>query len=241
MKKPDRLFQVDRAEAPRGPKFSRAEAQEFKSPLGHQGTKFLALPDDRRRPVVVRVAGPERVEAEPTAAAPPAEEQNVRPGSVVLALEAREVRVVVELPVPRQASLRVEHEVLEDFDASQPELVLLGRLERRFRGEPCVGVRVEVHETEFASRLHARRVAELRVLDVVDRGVAGRRRERSEELVRDRLGVGVAEATSDERLVAVGERLEHVGLLQDVLPLLVADRDTEILPRGELTLDLLDD
>jgi hypothetical protein len=165
--------------------------------------------------------------------------RNARPVGVILPLEAREVRVVIPLPVQRQASLRVEHQALEYFDTGQPELIRLGSFARCFRTESRVGVRVVVHETESTNRLHARRVAKLHVLDVVVLGVSVRWREGSEELVYDHLGVAVAEATGDERLVAVGDGLEHIGLLQDGIVQRLVDVHAEVLPYVKLTLDAL--
>jgi len=210
-------------------------------PSGHLGTKCLALPDDRRRPPVIGDVGAERVQAELAIRVIPAEdERNVRPVGAILPLKARQVRVVVQLPVPGQTRLRSEHQVLEYFDAGESNLIGSSCLERCFGTESRVGVRVEMDETKCTRRLHARRVAKLRVLDVVVLGVAVRWREGSEELVHDRLGIAVAEATSDQRLIAVGHGVEGIGLLQDVLPLLVADGDTECLPGVELLLDAFD-
>jgi hypothetical protein len=235
MKKPDRLSQVNRAEG------REDQGQKPQGPPGHPGTEILALPDDRRRPQASGTAGRARVvEAEPAVPVIPTdEERNDRPDGAILPLEARQVRVVIPLPVQRQARLRVEDQVLEYFDAGQPNLVRLGSFARRFSTESRVGVRFVVHETESTSRLHSRRVAKLRVLDVVVLGVAVRWREYSEKLVHNHLGVAVAEATSDERLVAVGDGLEHIGLLQDGIVQRLVDVHAEVLPYVKLTLDFL--
>ena len=180
-------------------------------------------------------ASPEAVQPQPAVDVAPVEVRNAR--TVGPVLETREVREEIQLPVPRQARPRVEHQVLKDFDPGQPELVSLGRLQRCLGAESRVGVRVVVDETKSAGRLHAERVAKLHVLDVVDLDVAVRRSEGSEELAHERGRVVVAEATGDERLVGVGEGLEHIGLLQDTLPLLAAEGDTEVLPDFELALD----
>ncbi len=53
---------------------------KLQDPPRHPGTEVLALPDDRRRPVVVGVVGPVRVELELTVVVPPVEVGHVRPG-----------------------------------------------------------------------------------------------------------------------------------------------------------------
>ena len=73
MKKPDRLFQVDRAgrRKDQGPKPH--------GPPGHPGTEFLALPDNWRRPVRIRIVGPVGVQLELTVAIVAVEVRHVRP------------------------------------------------------------------------------------------------------------------------------------------------------------------
>ncbi len=67
---------------------------EIQSPPGHQGTKVpvSALPDRRRRTVVIPVISPAAAQPQLAAVVPPAEARNVRPVPVVLELVAREVR-----------------------------------------------------------------------------------------------------------------------------------------------------
>lgn len=231
MKEPRRLFRAIGAwcREDQGPK--------PQGPPGHPGTE-LALPNRRRRPPSEGIAVPVRMKLE--TAAPSVEVRNARPSSILLLLKAGEVWTEVVPPVPLESRLGVEYEVLEHLKASQADFVLLGGLNRRFRVEPCVGVGVVVNETETTSGLHAGHVAELRALDVVALGVAFRRREGFEKLLRDRGKVSVAEATSDKRYVGVSIGHEVLGLLQDALPLLVGDDDAEVLPGIELVLDLVD-
>lgn len=62
-------------------------------PLGHLGTEYLALPDDRRRPARMRTVGDVGVQLELRVVIPAAEVRHERPVGVPVELECRHVRV----------------------------------------------------------------------------------------------------------------------------------------------------
>lgn len=217
------------------------QGPKSESPSGRRGTKYSALPNDRRRPPdigVVSVAG-EQVHL--AAAAPPVEARDPRPVGTVLGPKARQARIGRALTVPAHGPVRVEDELLEHLDAGESHLVLLGLLQRVRGGQALIAIRVEVNESQHAGWLHTRRILERRFCrHVAVLGVASGGHvciPQAAEAARKR----IAEAATDKRCVRLSEGLEDIRLLEDALARFLVDDDAELSPAIELKLDSFDD
>lgn len=191
-------------------------------------------------PVVI----PEVAQPQLAVVVQPVETRNVLPGLVlgVGELECREVRVRVVRSVPLERPFRFDEQHLAGFDTSQPDVTLLGLLERRLRGNALIAVRLEVHQPRLRlsePRVHTRSEPNRYVLIEVPNDVVTLQLHLRPNLVN---GLWcVAEEAGHQRAVSCREGYEYVSIRKDSIQHHGTDGKADLLVLGELTLDTGDD